>query len=287
MKRTFLTRRNALLVPGKLSWGSGILGVTLLLLTLRLMAPDLWFRLFAPVFRSAVVLADASHLVFSNFSDRGTLAVANEQLQSENTKLLLENRSLSDKMARIQGLLDSASITKWSALQVLADVIAHPPESAYDTLLLSKGAREGVTRGMGAFVPSIGQENGGLLPVGVVTFVTADFSRITLMSSPGVQTPGWVGTAHTPITLIGLGGGALGATVARAAQVSVADSIFGVGVGTPVLGTVIRVDSDPSSPEVVIRILPTINPFSISEVLLRDVGTAFRRATSTESSTPL
>lgn len=287
MKKTFLTRRNALLAPGNLSWGGGALMLVCLLLLVRLVAPNGFLFLMSPLFRSADALATESHLFFSSFGDRAALSFQNEQLQNDNAILSLANKALLDKTARLQALLDASSADRSRPAQVLVEVIAHPPESPYDTLLLAGGTADSIALGDGAFTASPDASSTGLIPIGVVTNVSDHFSRITLFSSPGVRTAAWVGSAHTPLTLLGIGAGAVESTVARAAGVAVGDMILSVGPGTPPLGRVVRVDSDPSSPAVTLRIAPAVNPFSISEVILRDVGASFLGSFTLASSTLL
>ncbi len=274
MKKTFLTRRNALLAPESFSWGWYALGAVSILLSVRLLAPNFFIQVFTPILRSADALGNESHFFFSRFGNSAMLAVQNEQLQEANTTLVLENQSLLQKIDRLQAFLNSSG--KSQVPQILADVLARPPVSPYDTLLLSEGTRVGVSLGMGVFVPSTDQTNGGIMPIGVVSFVTADFSRATLFSAPGVQTAAWVGVARIPLTLLGLGGGVFSASIARAAMVVVGDVVFVPGLGTPPMGKVVRIDSNPSSPVVVLRIQPTVNLFSVPEVLMRDVGASLR-----------
>ena len=56
---------------------------------------------------------------------------------------------------------------------ILAGVVARPPVSPYDTLVLAAGRVDGVEVGMEAF-GAVG------VPVGVVSSVLEDFSRVTL-----------------------------------------------------------------------------------------------------------
>ncbi|MBU6214680.1 rod shape-determining protein MreC [Patescibacteria group bacterium] len=282
MKKTFLTRRNALLAPGSFSRGKYALAFVLLLLAIRLAAPNFFWKLFAPVLRTSEALASESHKLLSSFGDRAALALQNEQLQRENAELALENQSLLQKTSDLQTLFGVPG--GLSAAPIPVDVLAHPPESPYDTLLVAGGTRTGLKLGMTAFALANATSSMGV-PVGVVSTVTADFARITLYSSPGVQTSAWVGSLHTPLSLVGAGAGALIASVARAANVSVGDTVFGLGMAP--LGKVVRIDSDPTSPSMTLRVMPAANPFSITEMLVRDTGASLRDALLCATSTLL
>jgi len=152
--------------------------------------------------------------------------------------------------------------------------------AAYDTLVLSAGTHAGINKGMGVY-------GVGGLPLGVVSGVTSDFSRATLFSSPGVSVAAWVGNDHTPITLVGAGGGAYTARLPRSASIAVGDAVFLSGPGAIPVGTVIRVGGEASDPLATLFIRPATNPFSITWVTLREVGATLAGVRlETASSTP-
>ncbi|MEK7077197.1 MAG: hypothetical protein AAB967_03125, partial [Patescibacteria group bacterium] len=78
--------------------------------------------------------------------------------------------------------------------------------------------------------------------------------------------------ADFPLAINGAGGGAINASVPRSAGISVGDPVFAPGSGMLPIGTVVRVESDPSSPSVTLRIMPALNLFSIAWVVIRDTG---------------
>ena len=280
MKKTFLTRRNALLTPGNVSWGWYALGGVVLLLALRLIAPNAFFTLAAPFLRGGDLLTQKSHLFIASIADHSVLMERNNLLEHENTLLSLENQTLRAQYAVLDILVAGGDEPR-----LVAPVLARPPESPYDTRLIAGGSRAGLTRGMEAFAGTTGSTS-TRAPIGLVTDLTADFARVTLFSAPGVRTSGWVGTRALPLTLIGTGAGTFSATIARAALVSEGDAVFVPGPGMLALGKVTRIDADPASPAVTLRITAAVNPFSVSLVALYDVGTAAQDAFRVGSSTP-
>lgn len=278
MKKTFLARRNALFSSTDASWGAYALAFSVFLLLARLLAPNLFWYALTPLFRSADFVTNESHAFFSSFGNTATLALHNEALGEENTALMNENRMLSQKVADLEALLGAPVGGKESG--VLAGVVARPPESPYDTLVLSAGSRAGVLVGMEVF-------GAGGVPIGMVSSVTADFARVTLFSSPGVSIHGSVGSANVPLTVHGSGAGTMSASLSRLAGIAIGDSVSVPGPGQLLIGKVVRVDSDPSSPRVDLRIMPVLNPFSLSWVVLRSTGTVFTSALSQATSTPL
>lgn len=274
MKKTFLAKRNALLSSTSVSWGTFVLACVVLMLLTRLLAPNIFLYVFAPVFRAADMMAAQSHSFLNSFGDTAALALHNEQLADENTALTNENRGLLQKIINLETLFDT-SMGRNKVPGILAGVVVRPPESPYDTLVLAAGSSAGVTRGMEAFA-------GGGVPLGIVSSVTNDFSRVTLFSAPGAVTQGWVGRANLPIDIIGAGAGTMNASLTRSADVAVADVVFVPGPGMLPIGSVVRIDSDPSSPDITLRIMPALNLFSLAWVELRDTGrTVFTSATST------
>ncbi|MEK7144704.1 MAG: rod shape-determining protein MreC, partial [Patescibacteria group bacterium] len=267
MKKTFLVRRNALLSSTGISWGGIALACAVCALVVRLIAPNFFWQTMAPAFRLADTLAATSRTFFAGFGDTAALVARNEQLVRENAALTSENQSLHKKEILTNGF-DSAK-------GILAAVVARPPESPYDTLVLAAGERAGVVLGQEAF-------GEGEIPLGIVTAVTADFARVTLFSSPGTRTYGWVGLSvqagseNIPLIISGSGAGTMQASLSRSANITVGDTVFAPGPGMLPIGSVVRIDSDPSSPGMTLRIMPNLNPFSLVWVQLRDVGAEVR-----------
>ncbi len=258
MKKTFLAKRNALLSSTNVSWGAFALAGAILILFLRLLVPNFFWYTFTPVFRLSDTLAGESHSFFSGFGDTSKLALQNERLTNENAALALQNQVLLQKVSSFSSLAkDARGIT--------AGVVARPPLSPYDILVLAAGSDEGVVLGMEAF-------GAGGVPLGIVSSVLNNFSRVTLFSSPSMSTNGWVGDKNIPIIIEGAGAGAMNASTARSAGIASGDIVSVPGPGKLPIGVVVRVDSDPSSPSVILRIMPALNPFSIAWVVVRDTG---------------
>ncbi len=271
MKKTFLAKRNAIFSLANISWGAFALAIAIFLLFLRLLAPNLFWKIFTPVFRSSDALGEASHAIFVSFGDTAKLTIQNEKLADENAMLVNENQALIQKVKSISGLSTNSR-------GIIAGVVASPPESPYDTLVLSAGSNDGVALGMEAFaIPNDGQGDGGV-PLGVVSAVFADFSRVTLFSAPDVTVNGWVGKknlpaqAGLPLIIKGTGGGTMSASIARSANIAVGDTVFAPGPGMLPIGKIVRIDNDPLSTSVILRIMPTLNLFSIAWVVVRDTG---------------
>ena len=265
MKRTFLAKRNALLSRETFSPGLAALAFALVALLLRLAAPDAFYGAVAPALRLGDTMAAGSRAFVEGIGDAALLARRNEELVSQNRALLSENAALADKLAALEALVLGAAGSRASQLGVMAGVLARPPQSPYDTLIVAAGREDGVSAGMEAFGP-------GGVPLGVVTLAAQRFAQVTLFSAPGQVSGGWIGKAKLPLTITGEGGGVLAASVPLSAVVAEGDIVYLPGPGALPAGSVVRVDSDPSSPSLRLQIAPAANLFSLTWVLIRDVG---------------
>lgn len=259
MKKTFLTRRNALLSVEGVPWGGLAIFFVLIALLLRLVAPNFFWSILAPLYRATDALIEGSNYIISSFGNTAELSARNVQLREENAALANENQELLQK---------EKAVTSLEGQGIVAGVVARPPESPYDTLVLAAGEKAGVTIGMEAF-------GAGGVPLGIVSATLADFSRVTLFSAPHMIVNGWVGKDSLPLTLQGVGAGAFSAVAPRAANISVDDTVFLPGPGALPIGKITRIDSTPSLPSVELHIAPALNIFSITWVVLRDTGAAF------------
>ncbi len=278
MKKTSLAKRNAFLLGAQLSWGGGALFFVLALLALRMVAPNVLLTLVAPLSRVGSTLSTAASRYVPTLGGASSFVALNERLVTENQVLTNENSTLLQKTKDLAALLGTASSTPSLATGILAGVVAEPPEDPYSALTLSAGSRTGVKLGMEAFAT-------GGAPIGVVSSVLPDFSRVTLFSAPGERLSAWIGPTEMPITIYGAGAGTFTASVPRAANVTVGEIIFAPGPGALPVGSVTRIDNIPSAPTVALRIAPVVNPASVAWVVLRESGTTLTSALSCATST--
>lgn len=278
LHRVWQARRNALFTSATVSWGAVALLFASLALVFRLVAPDVFLRAEAPLLQGASALALGGASLFSGFSDAAALAARAEALARENAALSAENQTLRKQVADQAALLGGAP-ERGAKVGLVLGVLSGPPISPYDTFVLAGGADDGVAAGQEAF-------GEGGVPLGVVSSVSAGFSRVTLFSAPGVVTRGWVGSANLPLEMRGAGGGALRATVARAEDVALDNPVFAPGPGALFIGRVARIDRDAASPAANILIRGALNPFSITWVELRDAPPTFSGALSCEELLP-
>ncbi len=123
-------------------------------------------------------------------------------LQNENEVLTARAQDLTKLLGGQSGSTQGSTIP--------AGVLARPPESPYDSLVVAAGSADGIATGAEVF-------SSGGIPIGTVASVTAHSATIQLLSTPGVTTNGWVGENRIPLTLSGMGAGAFTAILPKAA----------------------------------------------------------------------
>ncbi|MDB4992214.1 MAG: Rod shape-determining protein MreC [Parcubacteria group bacterium] len=234
-----------------------ITGIILLLLILRFFVPSVLSVISRPFWGVGSALTSFVH-VHSPAESKASLVQARDQLSADNAALTAQNAGLSAKVADLTALLGNRVEP---AKGIVANVIARPPVAPYDVLIIDQGTNAGVRIGAQA-------QGAGGTPIGTVGETDAGQSRITLYSTHGIKTNGWVGSTRIPLTLTGAGAGAFIATVPKAAGVQVGDGVYLAGNGALPVGTVTNIETDPSSPTVDLDMHPYTNPFSLTWVTI-------------------
>jgi cell shape-determining protein MreC len=259
MKKQYLHRRSSSVQRN--SW-LAIFAMTVLVVILffilRILAPSVFVVVGAPLWKSGASLEGGVGNAFSGFDNLSKLSQQNSALQDQVTTLENENAALTARSQDLTKLLGGQQ-TANDGGGILAGVLAGPPVSPYDSLIVAGGTDEGVHAGAEVFAQ-------GGIPIGVVKSTTAHTASIALISTTGVTTDGWVGDNRIALTLTGAGAGAFSATLPATATISVGDSVFVPGPGAIPIGTIAKIDADPSSPTVMLHIQPLVNIFSLTWV---------------------
>lgn len=258
MNRLFSRRaryRNGML-QSRGSMAAAVLAFLILILTIiRLVAPGFWYGMTAPIWR---VGASLTTFVGGNVTTESKVAlIAERDANAEKIAALTnENAMLAARAADLTKLLGTRVAP---APGIVAAVRARPPVAPYDVLIIDQGTADGIVLG------SLVTGNGGT-PIGTIGQADATQSRVTLFSTHGIQSAGWVGESRIPLTLTGAGAGAFTASVPKAAGVQVGDGVYLANTGAFPIGTVVTIEVDPSSPTVNLDVHPYSNPFSLTWV---------------------
>lgn len=256
MKKQYSHRNRALITRTRFLVTTVSLFVVVAILLVRTFAPETLVSVATPLWKSGAYVSQKTHGLFSVFYASSDLMRQRDMLADENLSLTNTNRALTTQLADITRLVGTR---QESARHILAGVLARPPLSPYDTLTLDVGSSAGIQHGAFVFGP-------GNVPIGTIVLVTNHTSRVSLFSSPGTVTDGWVGDKRLPVTLTGASAGAFTATLARASGVAVNDVVYIPAGGALPIGTIVQIDTDPSSPHDEVHIVPYTNIFSLTWV---------------------
>lgn len=253
-------RRNTLLAPGSGKWILAVIAVICILFILRAFFPGVITSLASPFWRTGAAATETSGSIAAFFGDKALLAQERDALQREVSALKEQNATLAARTIDLERLLGGRTE---ASPGILAGVLMRPPVSPYDTLVVDQGAAAGVLVGKRV-------QGAGGVPLGVVESVSDRSARVLLYSAPGKVTEGWVGVSRTPVSLEGASAGAFRTSVPRERVVAVGEEVYLPGPGAVPIGTVVRVDTDPSSPRAVIHIRPRTSPFSLTWVTIEE-----------------
>lgn len=249
-------RRTALLAPWSVPLIFVALALIVLFFILRAFLPGAVAQIARPFWGAGDRATDAGGSIAAFFGDKAVIAAERDRLSAENAALANENAALRARALDLERLLGSREAAPEG---ILAGVLARPPVSPYDTLVIDQGEDAGVRAGAPVF-------GAGGIPIGTVESVAGASARVILYSAPGQVTEGWVGVNRTPVTLAGASAGAFRTNLPRESTAAVGEEVYLPGPGALPVGTVVRVDTDPSSPRAEIHVRPVVHPFSITWV---------------------
>lgn len=248
--RTRLSQRHSR--SGALRWSVIALAFAALFLLARILLPGLFLTVTAPFLTFGDRLSGRVSGFFAGAGDARALAKENAALAAQNADLTLENGALTAKVADLTALIGT---TTPAARGILASVVARPPETPYDTLVLAAGSAAGLAPAMEVVGPAG-------TPLGLIESVTPDFSRARLFSAAGVLTDAWVGAARVPIGLKGVGG-SFSASLPQGSGIAAGDLVYISGPGAVPVGRVARITGAASDPVVTLAIAPLVNVLSL------------------------
>jgi len=257
-----LATRNALFRDRRLIGGALCVLIALVVVLVRLVAADTLVDVTAPFVRTSAAVSETTGSFFSSFTERMALVAERDNLAHQVDALSARERGLMEELADVRKLLGDRTEVP-DALP--ASVLMRPPVAPYDTFVVDAGSVDNVVVGASVAGP-------GGIPLGTVSEVSNRTARIVLFSASGQETEGWVGEERIPITLVGEGAGAFSARVPRETPIAVGDVLIIPGFASTPIGTVRKVESDPSSPFSSVLITPFVNPFSITWVTISSSG---------------
>lgn len=177
-----------------------------------------------PVYiRDRTALLEQINLLEQEIASQQGMRVTLDYLQKEN-----------DELRALVGATEVPTVT--------ASVTARPPFSPYDTVLIDRGADDGI-------VSSAPVYYGSGMALGYVRVVYQHHALITLFSSPNVQSTVYVFGPDIFTTAYGEGGGVIRLSIPQGIKIAEGDLVTLPSLSGGVLGTVNSVESVPTEPE--------------------------------------
>lgn len=138
---------------------------------------------------------------------------------------------------QLRALLNASSTER-----IGAGVIARPPYSPYDTILLDKGSDDGIVLHAPVY-------HGKGIAIGYVRQVFSQTALVTLFSSPDIETTVFVFGSNLFTTAYGEGGGIIRLSVPQGIAIAEGDVVILPSIESGALGTISEIQSIPTEPE--------------------------------------
>ena len=247
---------------------SPVLRLLLVLLGVFAVGTLLLFFLTGPVISLVSPLWQSETWVGTQVSKLTGYFQSKSSLITENNWLRVRMAALEIELAaKLPGLVGEEELAVLLGRRldeggVVAAVLARPPQSPYDILVIDAGSSDGVAAGHMMFMPE------GPL-VGLVTDVNVSSAKVKLLSAAGEKTAALLERHGVPVTLEGAGGGNFRVTVSRETEVEVGDRILSADISGRLVAVVGDVTMAPTDSFKEILAASPANIFNIHFVLVR------------------
>ncbi|MBX9906591.1 hypothetical protein K2X96_01680 [Patescibacteria group bacterium] len=194
--------------------------------------------LMRPFYSIRVWIGDSMSPVSSFFTTRAELAREIEDLKEDMNTAIYDAQRLKVLEEEILSLRKES---EHGTSRILADVVRHPNDTPYDTIVLNRGQDGGIKESAFVYVHNV--------PIGTVARVFSHSSIVVLFSTPDIETPVFIHGARVFARAEGQGGGVLRVSVPQGVPLTVGDVVT-VPVGnTDIYGEIAYIESVPSNPE--------------------------------------
>ncbi len=215
-----------------------ISGSLIVLLSIHLIFPNFFVSIIAtlgiPILTSKQALTQNLAGV-DPFISKNALAEKNRQLQEtiDGLHIAVERATLLEtENAELKNLLGRNTLNRNS---IVATVLARPPQTAYDVLIVDSGSELGVSIGDTVLASSI-------VPIGKIVEVQKNFSKVVLFSSPGESLNVIIGTS-TYAVAESLGGGSFRVKIPREVTIAQGDPVAIPSIHAQFFGSVMSIDA--------------------------------------------
>jgi cell shape-determining protein MreC len=175
------------------------------------------------------------------FKDKQNLIKQNTALREAVYNASIKEVEYTRVLSEYEDLTLRVYATTTASTDSVARVISKPPFTPYDMFIIDKGKEGGITVGDTVYV------NDALI-VGYVSFVSDTFSHVTLFSTGGESREVYIERTHTPVTLVGKGGGNFQMSLPKDFDIVVGDTlVYAPGIHTAIMAEVFAEDTTPTN----------------------------------------
>lgn len=217
--------------------------------------------IFAPVFSGVSNVGSGFDSWREKSRTKKYLVSENTRLTDEVTQLTITAQSVDEKQREIDGLRELLGRISRPQEVILADVIVRPGMSLYDTIIVNAGENLHIQAG------SVVKAH-GIVPIGYISDVYKNSSRVTLYSAPGVQTDGIVEVNNLWTTLVGRGGGGFEINLPQSVVFTEGMRVIAPGDLQELLATAEEIISDPRDPGQTILLSSPVNIHELTQVTI-------------------
>ncbi|MBI5005324.1 MAG: rod shape-determining protein MreC [Candidatus Lloydbacteria bacterium] len=226
---------------------------------------------FTPIEHPLLRFGASVHIAINNlfpfFKTNKALIEENKTLKSElgevNGRLLTYNLLVEENKTLKESFNRTAAESP-----ILANILAGPSRSPYDTFILDAGLREDVAVGDMISVFET-------VALGTITEVSSQTAKATLFSAPGEKTAVRLAGGHTPVDIVGQGGGMFLFTLPRDIPVMRGDMLALPGIHQKIVGIVTNIDTPSNNPFQTVTAVVPINIFELERVFISRAGAPF------------
>jgi len=204
----------------------------------------------APFMRVGTSISQVGGAAVGVFSSKNSIEVENQNLKDKLAEVQVDidrDKLLTQENSELKDLLGRHS----KNISILATVLAKPPMSLYDTVVLDVGSSDSVT--VGDTVLAL-----GLVPIGIVSKVYSHLSTVQLFSSSGQKVEVQIGK-NVQTFAEAQGGGNFLIKLPKGTIVAEGDPISAPGIGAEIFGHVENIDTNENDPFVYVRFSLPVN----------------------------
>ncbi len=215
------------------------------------------------------VINRSANTVGGWFGSLRTAIRSKQALEAENKDLAMQVGELqtrladSDQLTRENADLRAAMGRSEAPHFTLAAVLAKPPHSLYDTLIIDGGGAAGFTVGQVVYAS-------GTTPIGTIAEVRSGSAVVRLHSAPGEQTEARLSPSNIDVTLVGRGGGNFSVTVPHDAQISTDAAVVTKEINPSVIALFKKITSDARDPFQTLLLAAPVNINELAFVEVRE-----------------